>query len=75
MLREDWIDEKVISHYNNLVYILEIEVISRPHNNSLANYFKIKKTKELITRKYFKLSLRKNVYIKDCDICLASKIA
>lgn len=42
----------------------------------LVNYFRVTKTKELIGRKYHRLSLKKDIktYFKSCNIRLASKI-
>ena len=45
------------------------------HNDPLVEHFGINKTRKLIKRKYYWPSLKKNVeaYVKDCNICLASK--
>ena len=53
-----------------------MELISRHHNNSLAGYFGIKKTCELLGWKYYWLTLRHNVkaYVKSYDVCLALEI-
>ena len=48
---EGWNNIKKVLHYQGLFYILEIiqiKLISRYHNNSLAGHFDIKKTRELI---------------------------
>ena len=52
-----------------------MKLISRYHDDPLAGPFGIKKTRELLTRKYHWPTLRHNVeaYIKSCDVCLASK--
>ena len=44
-------------------------------NDLFAGYFGIDKTKELVGRKYYWPSLRKDVksYVRGCDVCLASK--
>ena len=65
-------------HYQELSFVLEVirtELISRHHDDSLAGHFGINKTGELIGRKYYWPSLRKDVeaYVKGCDVCLASK--
>lgn len=46
------------------------------HNNPLADYFRIKKTKELVMREYFQPILCQEVktYIKDYDIYFTSKV-
>lgn len=56
--------------------IIRYDVINRYHNNLSASHFGIKKTKELVTKKYFWPSLRKDIkaYLKDCDIYLVSKV-
>ena len=51
------------------------EVISRHHDDLLAGYFGIDKTRELVGRKYYWQSLKKDVknYVRGCDVCLTSK--
>ncbi len=66
-------------HHQGLLYMPEVvrtELISRHHDNPLAGHFGIKKTQELITRKYYWPTLRANIefYVKGCDMCLASKL-
>ena len=50
-------------------------MISQHHDDPLAGHFWIDKTRELIDRKYYWPTLRRNVeaYIKVCNVCLASK--
>ena len=53
-----------ILHHQSLPYISEIirtELISRYHNDLLAGHFGIKKTQELVIRKYYWETLRHNV--------------
>ena len=54
---------------------IQTELISRHHNNLLAGHFSIKKTCKLLAQKYYWPTLRHDVevYVKGCDICLASK--
>ena len=64
--------------YRKLLYVPKIirsKVIYRHHNNSLVGHFGIDKTRELVGRKYYWLSLRKDVenYVRGCNVCLASK--
>ena len=64
--------------YQGLPYVLEIirsKVISRHHDDPLAEHFGIDKTRELVGRKYYWPSLRKDVesYVQGCDVYLASK--
>ena len=64
--------------YRRLPYVPEIirsEVISRHHDDPLVGHFGIDKTRELVGRKYYWPSLRKDVedYVRGCDVCLASK--
>lgn len=56
--------------------VIRTEPINKYHNNLLAGHFKIDKTQELITQKYYWLTIQANVktYIKAFDICLLSKI-
>ena len=75
---EGWEDIEGVLQYQGHPYVLEIihsEVISRHHNDLLAEYFDINKTRELVGQKYYWPSLRKNVenYVRRCDICLALK--
>ena len=67
-----------VLHHQGLPFVPEIirtELISWHHNDPLAGHFGINKTRELIGRKYYWPSLRKDVkaYVKGCDVCLASK--
>ena len=64
--------------YRGLPYVPEIirsEVISRHHNDLLVEHFSIDKTRELVGRKYYWPSLKKDVedYVIGCDVCLALK--
>lgn len=55
-LLEDWKDIEGILYYQSLSYISKIilsKIISCYYDDLLASYFKIKKTKELIYRRYF----------------------
>lgn len=42
----------------------------------MVDHFGIKKTPELIARKYYRPTLRADIesYIKECDVCLAWKL-
>ena len=77
-LPEDWEDVEEVLQYRGLVYVPEIirsDVISRHHDDSLAGHFGIDKTRELVGRKYYWPSLRKDVknYVRGYDVCLVSK--
>ena len=50
-------------------------MISCQHNDPLVGHFGIGKTRELVGRKYYRPSLRRNIksYILECDVCLTSK--
>lgn len=77
-LQEGWEDLNRVFHHQNLHYIPKIictKLINRYHNNPLASYFGIDKTKKLISQKYYWPSLRKDVeaYVKGCDVSLALK--
>ena len=74
----NWEDSDRILHHQGLPYICEIiktELISRHHNDPLAGYFGIEKTRELVAKKYYWETLRYNVevYVRGCDVCLVSK--
>ncbi len=55
-LSEGWEDIEQVLYYQGLPYVLKVirsELISRHHNNPLIGHFGIKKTRELIARKYY----------------------
>lgn len=56
--------------------IICIKLINQYYNDPLVDYFRIKKTQELVSQKYYKPIFHFNVkaYIKGCDISLALKI-
>ena len=77
-LPENWEDVKRVLKYRDLLYVPEIiryKVISCHHNNPLAEHFGIDQTKELVSRKYYWPSRKKDVkkYVRGYDICLALK--
>ena len=77
---DEYVDVDGVLHHQGLPFVPEIirtELISRHHDDPLAGHFGIDKTRELIGRKYYWPSLRKDVeaYVKGCDVCLASKTA
>ena len=77
-LLKGWKKVEGVLQYQGLSYILEIirfEVISNHHDDFLAKHFGINKIKELVGRKYYWPSLRRDVqsYIQGCNVCLALK--
>ena len=77
-LVKDWHDINGVLHYQGLPYVPEIiktKLISRHHDNPLVGHFGIEKIQELLSRKYYLLTLRRDVedYMRGCDICLALK--
>ena len=77
-LQEGWENSDGVLHHQGQLFVPEIiwtELISCHHNDLLAGHFGIDKTRELIGRKYYWLSLRKDVetYVKGCDVCLGLK--
>ncbi len=58
-----------------MLAIVRTELISRYHDKLPADKFGIEKTQELITRKYYWLTLRLNVktYVTGCDVYLTLK--
>lgn len=77
-LSKDRKDIEEVVHYQDFLYILKVihsELISKDHNNLIAGYFSIKKTRELIAKQYYWPILQQDIkaYVKGCDICLASK--
>ena len=65
-------------HYQSLSFVpkaIWTELISHHHNDFLASHFGIKKTYRLLAQKYYWPTLCHDVkaYVKDCDVCLASK--
>ena len=76
--RESWEEIDGVLHHQGLPYILKLiktELISRHYDDLLAGQLGIKKTWELVARKYYEKTLRRDVenYVQKCDICLASK--
>ena len=77
-LQEGYKEVDRVLHHQGLPLIPEIiwtELISRHHDDPLAGHFGIDKTRELVGRKYYWPSLKKDVeaYVKGCDVCLSSK--
>ena len=77
-LKDGWEEFDGVLHHQGLPFVLEvipIELISWHHDDLLAGHFHIDKTRELIGRKYYWPSLRKDVeaYVKGCNVCLALK--
>ncbi len=77
-LLEVWEDIQHVLHYQSLQYISKVirsELISRHHNDPLADHFGIEKTRKFITRKYYWPTLCRDIkaYVKGCNVCLTSK--
>ncbi len=55
--------------------IIRTKLISRHYDDRLAGHFGIDKTQELIARKYYWPTFRRNVeaYVTGCNVCLALK--
>lgn len=78
-LCKGWKNIKEMFYYQGLPYVLKIicsKLISRHHNDLLVDHFGIEKTQKLIARKYYWLTLQKDVkaHVKGCNICLISKV-
>ena len=76
--QQGWDDINGVLHHQDLSYVPEIirtKLISRYHDDPLAGQFGIEKTRELIARKYYWPTLRRNVedYVRGCNIYLALK--
>ena len=77
-LPEGWEDVEGVLQFQGLPYvpaIIRSEVLSRHHDNPLIGHFGIDKTRELVGRKYYWPSLKRDVesYIRGCDVCLTLK--
>ena len=77
-LKEGWTEVKGVLHYQDLPYlpkIIKTDIICRHHDDLLAGHFDIKKTWELVARKYYWPTLQADIetYVKGCDVCVASK--
>ena len=77
-LKSDYKEVDGVLHHQGLPFVPEAirtELISRHHNDPLIGHFGIDKTRELVGRKYYWLSLRKDVksYVWRCDVCLPLK--
>ena len=65
-------------YHQNLSFVpkaSQIELISHHHNDPLAGYFGIEKTRKLLAWKDYWPTFHHKVkaYVKGCDVCLASK--
>ena len=75
---ESWNNIKKVLHHQGLLYVpktIWAKFIGKYYNNSLAGYFNIEKIQELVVPKYYYLTLCYDAkdYVKEYDICLASK--
>ena len=78
-LREGWEKIDRVLHCEGLPYLFEIirtDIISKYHNDSLVGHFGVKKTRELVARKYYWPTLHADIeaYVKGCDVYIASKV-
>ena len=76
--KDDYEEVDGVLHHQGLLFVLEAirtELISRHYDDLFARHFGIDKTRELIGRKYYWPSPRRDVesYVRGCDVCLASK--
>ena len=67
-----------VLYHQGLPFVSEVirtELISWHHDNFLARYFGINKTKDLVSRKYYWPSVQKDIeaYVKGCDVSLSLK--
>ena len=77
-LLKGWEDVEGVLQYQSFPYVPKFicsKVISCHYDDFLAGHFGIDKKRELVGRKYYWVSLRKDVeiYVWGCDVCLASK--
>ena len=77
-LKNDYKEVDGVLHHQGLPFVPEAirtELISRHHDDPLVGHFGIEKTRELIGRKYYWPSLRRDVesYVRGCDVCLTLK--
>lgn len=77
-LKEGWEEIEGVLLHQSLPYVPAIiwtELISRHHDNLLATYFGIQKTRDLIAQNHHSKILLHDVevYIMRCDLCLTSK--
>ena len=77
-LKGDYEEVDGVLHHHGLPFVpktIRTELISRHHDDPLVGHFGIDKKRELVGRKYYWPSLRKDVenYVRGCDVCLATK--
>ena len=77
-LKNGYEEVEGILHHQGLFFVpgsIRTELISRHHDDPLAEHFGIHKIKDLISRKYYWLSLRRDIEdnVKGYDVCLGSK--
>ena len=73
-----WLKQNELLRYRGAVYVPEAvrqELLKLNHDDPLAGHFGVSKTLELLRRKYFWQSMRKDVreYVKTCPICQRTK--
>ena len=72
----NWKDSNKILHHHDRFYVPEIirtELISKHHDDLLANHFGIEKMRELVAKKYYWETLCHDVkvYVRDCDVYIS----
>ena len=78
VLLQSWKNIKQVLYYQGFPYVpkfIRLKLISRHHDDPPAGHFGIKKTWELIAKKYYWPTLQQDIgaYIKGCNVCLALK--
>ena len=76
--KSDYEEVDGVLHHQRLPLVPEViqtELISRHHYNPLIRHFGINKTRELVGRKYYWTSLKRDVesYVQGYDDCLTLK--
>lgn len=77
---EPWSDSDHCLFYEDKAYIpasLRGEILEMNHDDPLAGHFGKDKSIELISRKYYWPSMKKDIasYVEGCDVCMSSKAA
>ena len=71
-----WHVKKKLLYFFHVIYVFEkialkTKLLRLHHDDFLANYFKIKKIRVLMQRKFYWFKMTKDIeeYVKNCDMC------
>ena len=72
----EWSFQHNLLYYFHVIYVFDETIIKAKmlrlhHDDSLTEYFRIKKTRSLLQRKFYWFRMLKDIkeYIQNCDVC------